>query len=273
MPHLGSQAVGHTGPLSGCVTDCAIAYSVMAGPDRRMSNTWAQPRVEIVGYNNTEALRGKRLGVYRPFFEHCDDQIAKSCNETVQKLVQNYGCEVVEIRIPRLDELKTAHFITICTESLLGTHQMKPEDQGNLQPSVRSVFGLAKNFTADDVARAMRLRTYFMKYMNEHVFTECDVVVTPTTGEVAGPVLGYPHGEDILDGELTGRIMRFAQIGNFTGIPAITVPASYTDEGLPIGIQFMSKWWDELTLFQMASAVEIECEKRKPELYMPVLKQ
>eukprot|EP01134_Creolimax_fragrantissima_P002326 CFRG2326T1 len=271
--HLGAQSVGHFGPLASCVTDCAIAYSIMGGPDPKQSNTWDQPRIDIGSFQDISKVKGLRVGFYKPFFEHCTPEVLAVCNKMVEDLTDNYECHVVDITIPRLDEVKAAHFIDICVGSKNGTKHYDPADYDELQPSVRAIFALSKAFTAEDYVQAMQFRTFAMREM-ERVFSECDVIVTPTAGDVAGEVFKYPNGQDILEGISTGRIMRYAPLANLTGIPAISVPAGYSEtSGMPVGIQFMSKWWNELALFQMASAVERIVEKRKPETFYSILKE
>ncbi|CAG8756610.1 23098_t:CDS:2, partial [Dentiscutata erythropus] len=67
-------------------------------------------------------------------------------------------------------------------------------------------------------------------------------------------------------GEFTADGTRYAQLANFIGIPAVTVPAGYDDKNLPIGLQFMAKWYDEATLLRVAKVSEeiFESEKRRP---------
>ncbi|CAG8512329.1 6178_t:CDS:2 [Dentiscutata erythropus] len=60
--------------------------------------------------------------------------------------------------------------------------------------------------------------------------------------------------------------MMYTQLANFIGIPAITVPAGYNDKDLPIGLQFMAKWYDEAILLRVAKASEeiLGSRRRKP---------
>ena len=50
----------------------------------------------------------------------------------------------------------------------------------------------------------------------------------------------------------------FTQLANLTGQPAMSVPAHWADNGLPVGVQFMAPMGDETTLFQLAAQLESE---------------
>jgi amidase len=88
------------------------------------------------------------------------------------------------------------------------------------------------------------------------IFERADVVLTPTTAE---PPLRI--------GELAGRnwwatstrqaeACPFAFAWNYTGWPALSVPAGFTGNGLPIGAQFLGRENDEATLLQLAAQLE-----------------
>jgi amidase len=51
-------------------------------------------------------------------------------------------------------------------------------------------------------------------------------------------------------------IVPFTSIGNFTGMPAMSVPLHWNDEGLPIGTMFTGRFGDEATLFRLAAQLE-----------------
>ena len=71
--------------------------------------------------------------------------------------------------------------------------------------------------------------------------------------------------------ELTTRIMRFAQAPNLTGLPAISFPAGYDDEGLPIGFQVIARHWQEALLLQIAAVGEQSLSRKKPKIFYSFL--
>jgi Asp-tRNA(Asn)/Glu-tRNA(Gln) amidotransferase A subunit family amidase len=106
----------------------------------------------------------------------------------------------------------------------------------------------------------MMQRTVAIESMRA-VFAQCDVLATPTCGQTAP--LGF---DDVLNGFVTGRIMRFSFLGNLTGIPGISVPAGYSSEGLPIGFQLQAAWWQEALLLRLAAVAERVVSRRLPSV-------
>lgn len=85
-----------------------------------------------------------------------------------------------------------------------------------------------------------------------------DLIMTPTLATVP-PKLGHfdQHGVDPMDAMLKAReLATFTGIFNATGQPAISVPMEMSDEGLPIGIQFVASMWREDILIQLAGELE-----------------
>mgnify|MGYP001357426570 CR=1 FL=1 len=78
----------------------------------------------------------------------------------------------------------------------------------------------------------------------------------PTT-PISAPSLG---GELVkLDGHwIDGRqvLAYLTRLGNLTGLPCITVPCGFSKNGLPIGLQIMTRFLDECTAIQLAHAYE-----------------
>jgi len=91
-----------------------------------------------------------------------------------------------------------------------------------------------------------------------------DAIVTPATGCTAPllPLDALTTGESDLT--LLGRIMLYALPANITGLPAISIPAGYDRNGLPLGLQVMGRPWEEETLLGIAGVADGLVERRAP---------
>ncbi len=261
-------SVAHVGPLAQDVRDCALAYAVMAGPDRHDVNSTAQPPVDLNGWDDRD-LTGVRLGVYRPFFEHADAPIVAACDAALQDL-RRRGAAVVEIRIPDLALARVAHMVTITSEMVASQAQHYAKHRRDYGHDVRLNLALASRLTQVDYIHALRVRVRVQRHLDE-ALRHCDAIVTPSTARTAPelPADALLTGESNL--EDTDRIMRFAVLGNLTGLPAISVPAGFDDQGLPIGIQFMSRAWSESLLLRLAGAVEAGVGRPAPKVHRRLL--
>jgi amidase len=89
-------------------------------------------------------------------------------------------------------------------------------------------------------------------------FAEYDAVLTPTITEPPPPLGSYYSPPEMpLYGLLrAGTVVPFTTIGNYTGLPAMSIPLHWNDDGLPIGTMFYGRYGDEATLFRLAAQLE-----------------
>ena len=73
--------------------------------------------------------------------------------------------------------------------------------------------------------------------------------------------------------ETQTELMRYVVSANLCGLPAISFPAGYSSEGLPIGMQAIAGHWKEDLLLRLANIVEQKVERRKPSVYHEVLQK
>ena len=76
-----------------------------------------------------------------------------------------------------------------------------------------------------------------------------DVLIVPTMASVAPTFAGY-------DPDAMTRSYSFTPIWNLTGLPAISIPAGFSEGGLPIGMQVVGRPFDEPTVFKIADAYQ-----------------
>lgn len=89
-------------------------------------------------------------------------------------------------------------------------------------------------------------------------FTEYDAVLTPTISEPPPPLGSYDSPPEMpLSGLLrASTVVPFTTIGNYTGLPAMSVPLHWNNNDLPIGTMFFGRFGDEATLFRLAAQLE-----------------
>jgi aspartyl-tRNA(Asn)/glutamyl-tRNA(Gln) amidotransferase subunit A len=93
-------------------------------------------------------------------------------------------------------------------------------------------------------------------------FESYDFLITPTT-PIAAPTI---EGHDAV--EQAGRLTRFTAPFNLTGLPALSVPCGFTKEGLPIGLQIISRAWGDAKALNAGYALEqaTEWHKKFPKI-------
>lgn len=262
-------SVAHLGPLGATVADVALAYAAMAGPDDKDALSQAQPPPSVAGWNATD-LRGLRLGVYTPWFDHAAPEVVATCRKLLREL-ETAGATLHEVEVPALEAMRTAHVVTILAEMVNNMIEAGARWQ-DFGPPTRVNLSLARAFTAQDYLQAQRVRTQAMAIF-ARVFAEVDVLLTPATAVVAPliPTGGLESGWSDLSS--VTELMRYAFPGNLTGIPAISFPAGYTLSGLPVGMQAMARPWAEHVLLRVAHVAEQVVARRRPQRFYEILSQ
>jgi Asp-tRNA(Asn)/Glu-tRNA(Gln) amidotransferase A subunit family amidase len=260
-------SVAHLGPIAATVEDAAIGYFCMAGPDAAEPNSLHQPAVSLEHWNKPD-LKGIRLGVYRPWFEHASPEVVRACDNLLEKLASS-GAQVKQVIVPGLDTMRVAHAITILSE-MAGSMNNYPEHSKDFGAEVRLSLCLGRNCTADDYIRAQRIRTRVIAAFRE-IYSEVDAIITPSSAITAPEVTPEAAEGGWSDLSSTTEVMRYAYPGNLAGLPAISFPAGYDSIGLPIGMQAMGRWWEEDLLLRIAFVAERLVERRKPVVFFDLL--
>ena len=261
-------SMGHLGPIGATVADVALVYAGIAGPDPLDPNSLHQPPVTLDGWDQPD-LRGLRLGIYRPWFDHAEACIVEDCQAMVDRLVE-MGATVHDIEIPELDEMRVAQVVTILAEMAanMAAHEAHWKE---LSPSTRVNLSLGRAATAGDYLQAQRVRTRAINHFRR-AFNACDVILTPATAVTAPVVPDNCEADGWSDLSTVTELMRFAMPANLTGLPAIAFPVGYDPRGLPTGMQAMGRPWAEHTLLRVASAAELVLARRRPPTYYTLLK-
>lgn len=261
-------SVGHLGPMAATATDAALGYAVMAGPDEKDPNSLHQPAPTLDGWNNFD-LTGLKLGVYEPWFRHADPEIVAACEALLRQLV-SLGASVREITVPDLEAGRLAHAVTIASEMAHSMDCIHDARRRKRNLDVRVNLAVARTFNSSDYLRAQQVRTRLMAHFTR-AFETVDAIITPTTGITAPLISKAAQRIGESDLATATEIMRFTTPANLTGHPAITFPAGYAKDGLPIGMQAIGRPWNEATLLRLALAAEQFVERTKPAVFYPIL--
>ncbi|MFI5341805.1 MAG: amidase [Candidatus Methylomirabilales bacterium] len=240
-----SWSLDKIGPLCLSADDCGLVLEAIAGPDASDPSTADR----AFRYEPKPPRRRFRLGVVGGVADGAEAATRKNF-EAALKTLENVAT-IEEVRVPALpyEEItRTILFgeMTSAFEDLIESGQIAgltaPEDR--YTPYSR-VAVLAK-----DYIRALRLRRV--------VATEIDGVMRGFDA-LLGPSRPFPSTR--LDEEFpsairgTGKDIMGA-IGNAAGLPAISVPDGFTENGVPTGIQFMGRAYDENIIIAAASAYQ-----------------
>ncbi|KAK7399341.1 hypothetical protein VNO78_10523 [Psophocarpus tetragonolobus] len=278
VPHYGvlplNWTVGMVGILAGTVEDALITYAAISGeiPSHQPSSMLTKINLPLLPL--TKSISDIKLAKYGKWFDDCSDDVRICCSHALSKLQDHYGWKTIDVTIPDIEAMRLAHYITIGSECSTWFDSFREKRFAEVGWDARVAFNIYGAFSGKEYIKAQKLRNRQLHFHNK-IFTEADVIVSPTTG-----VTAYSIQDDALKtGELDyingAALVRYSISGNFLGLPAVTVPVGYNKLGLPIGLQFIGRPWAEATLIHLAFAMQAIClsEYRKPKIFYDLLRK
>jgi aspartyl-tRNA(Asn)/glutamyl-tRNA(Gln) amidotransferase subunit A len=190
--------------------------------------------------------RPLRIGVVKkPFGDSKIPSDVQAAFEAAIKVMQDAGANIGEVDMPE-GPYETAAGVVISAEGAAAFRYMieSGEIDGIVDPLGRVGAYVSTVIPADDFVRAMQIRTITQKKAAT-LFDKFDVITSPSQ-PVAATTLSTNLETDLSFSDPVGGI------GNFCGLPAISVPCGFTRENLPVGIQFVGNVLDELAVVTAA---------------------
>ncbi|RQH02841.1 AtzE family amidohydrolase [Bradyrhizobium sp. RP6] len=241
-------SLDHLGPFARSVTDLALAYDVMQGPDAddaACTTRGLEPTLPLLA-NPVSDLRIAIAG------GHFQKNVFPEAVEAVSRVAKALGTTKV-VDVPEASRARAAAYVITTTEGAslhLDRLRKRPND---FDPAVRDRLIAGAMVPAPLVDRAQKFRRWYRAQLVE-IFKSVDVLLAPATPCTA-PKLGQMNFN--LDGvELPVR----ANIGihtqpiSFIGLPVVAVPVPL--EPLPIGVQIICAPWREDIALRVAHALE-----------------
>ena len=252
-PPSAAWSLSHVGPMTRTVADAALMLQVTAGPDDRDNSSLPAERVDYV-----KAVRGRpqpwRIAYADDlgFADALDPEVRAICAKAARAF-RELGCrvETVAPRWPAPGDCWMEIFCGGIATRLAGYVDRKDEIEPGLYELIqRTLAGPPTRYVQawfDRLAWIQHPLALFEKY---------DLLLTPTTPCPAFPV-GLDHPAEIA-GKPVERYtwVPFTFPFNLTGQPACSVPAGFTRDGLPVGLQIVGRRFDDVTVLRAAAAFE-----------------
>lgn len=280
----GAIPFGHTqdsiGPMARTVRDVALVLDATAGYDPTdVITTTSIGRIPATytAALKPDALAGARIGVLTEFFGTApEDAVVGAVVRRAIDEMQARGATAVDITVPNLAaQLTASNLLTQELKAYLGGYlQTSPKapvrsveellasglHASQLQGILDIANGIADDYIAGDEYRARivardALARAVLAVMEAN---RLDAIVYPPVRRVAPVIGGNQAGSN-------------AGLSAQTGLPALTVPAGFTAEGFPVGVELLGRPFAEPTLLGLAYAYEQATRHRRPPATTPAL--
>jgi aspartyl-tRNA(Asn)/glutamyl-tRNA(Gln) amidotransferase subunit A len=263
-----SWTLDKLGPMCRTAADAGHVLAAIAGRDPLDASSVERGKFRYPATGGAQAgARRKtlRLAVMKDSYEKAQPQVRENFLASLAALKRADARVRVEMDVKLPDFPYSAAVGTIVdAEGAAAFRELIESGRvGELASPEGRVGGYAASLvTAVDYLHAMRMRVPMRRAWGEF-FQKYDVLVAPSRATVAYPV------NKTFDQAWPG-VGATSPIGasNLVGVPAISVPNGFGQEGLPTGIQFIGAAWSELTLLELADKHEqaTDWHKRRPAL-------
>ena len=242
------------GPMARSVEDLALLLSVIAGPDKRSPIALTEPG-EVFATSLASDLKGVRVAWFKELAGMPFEPEVRKIVDSRRKTFEAMGC-MVEDAEPDFQFADESFRTLRAWSSALNHSGRMAQHPGMLKATLAREVEQGMSLGGTEVARAEKLRTELYHRMRLF-FERYDAFVLPTVQVLPFPV-EQPYVNEINGVALEGYIdwMRSCYFISATGHPAISVPAGFSEEGLPIGLQIVGRHQGERRLLEIAYGFE-----------------
>lgn len=244
-----SFTLDHVGPMTRTVADNALMLDAIAGHDPLDPGSAAS----VPGHYAARLDRGVRdlrVGFVRHFHETdlpADPEMTAAL-EQVARSLQSAGAHVRDVTLPALGAFRDVNRIILQSEAWAIHAPWLRERPGDYGQLARRRLLAGAFMSAGDYVAAQRLRTSMIAHVGD-VLRDVDVLLCASSMDPACRIDNAA--------EVDRTYPRQARTPfNVTGHPAIAMMAGLSKAGLPLSVQFVGRYFDEATLFQVARAWE-----------------
>lgn len=267
-----ASSLDQIGPITRNVRDNALLLEAIAGVD---ANDSTSANVEVPHYVDalTGDIKGLKVAVPKEYLaEGVSEGVRNSVLAAIDKF-KELGATVDEVSLPHSKYALPTYYILSSSEASSNLARFDGIRYGFRAENVDNLEDLYKQTRSqgfgDEVKRRIMLGTYslsagtydayykkaqqvrtLIKQDFDKVFEEYDVIVGPTA-----PTTAFKLGENI-DDPMTVYANDILTVPiNLAGVPAISIPCGF-DNGLPVGLQIIGKYFEEGTIYRVADAFE-----------------
>jgi aspartyl-tRNA(Asn)/glutamyl-tRNA(Gln) amidotransferase subunit A len=267
-----ASSLDHIGPFARSVKDCATVLGVIAGRDPMDSTSAQAPVPDYVGLLDGK-VKGLKLGLPREYLKDLtgeSGQLIARAVETLKKL----GCEVRDISLPSTDFAIACYYVIATAEASSNLARYDGVRYTTRSAHADSLIDMYRNTRGEgfgaECKRRIMLGTYVLSagyydayYLKAqkvrtliardfaNAFGEVDAVIAPVS-----PFPAFKLGEKVDDPLEMYLSDIYTITGSLAGIPCMSVPCGTTAEGLPVGMQILTRHFDEAGMFRIADAFE-----------------
>ena len=269
-----ASSLDQAGPLAKTVEDAAIMLKAMAGYDPKDSTS---ENVEIPDYTTFlgQSIKGMKIGIAKEYLGGLNEENL-ALLEKAKSWLLDAGCEFVDISLKTTSYALPAYYIIAPAEASSNLarydgvrYSRRAEHFNNIDElyinSRSEGFGeevkrriltgtyvLSAGYYDAYYIRALKIQKMIKEDFRDNAFSKVDLILCPTTPNTA---FGIEESEHMSTVDMYLNDV-YTVNANIAGLPAISVPAGLSKDGLPMGVQLIGNRFSEDELFKVSHVIE-----------------
>ncbi|RRH89286.1 Asp-tRNA(Asn)/Glu-tRNA(Gln) amidotransferase subunit GatA [Variovorax beijingensis] len=265
-----ASSLDQAGPMARSAEDCALLLSAFCGPDLDRDSTSIDKPAEDFGRSLGDSLEGLRIGVPREFF---GEGVAPGVRAAIDAALSQYeklGARRVEVSLPLTELSIPVYYILAAAEASSNLSRFDGVKFGHRAKQYKDLADMYERTRAegfgDEVKRRIMIGTYVLShgyydayYLQaqkvrrmiaddfQQAFRQCDVIAGP-----AAPTTAWKIGEHGGDPVADYLADIFTLPASLAGLPGMSVPAGFDENGMPVGLQLIGNYFGEAKLLNAA---------------------
>jgi aspartyl-tRNA(Asn)/glutamyl-tRNA(Gln) amidotransferase subunit A len=269
-----ASSLDTVGPIAKTVEDIALLMEIMAGADVKDATTVPDVVPKYSAEINMD-IKGMTIGVPKEYYEieGVDPEVVTATKNAIAKL-KSLGCKIIDVSLPYTKYAMAVYYIIVPSEDSSNLARLDGVRYGS-RAEAKNLFDLYAESRAhgfpEEVKRRILIGTYalsagyydayykkaqkvrtLIKNDFDKIFKKVDVLITPTT-----PSPAFGLGEKLNDPLALYLADVMVSPAAVAGMPALSVPAGFTKNNLPIGVQIIGARLDEGTVLRVGHHLEI----------------
>ena len=268
-----ASSLDQIGPIAKSAEDCAVILNAISGFDPH-DGTSSKNDVPDFTAKIGQDIKGMKIALPKEFYADGIDADVKAAVLKAADYYKSLGAELIDCSMPSLKYAVAAYYLISSAEAASNLSRYDGIKYGHRSEEGDSFNELIANSRSegfgDEVKRRILLGNYALSsgYYDayygkamalkqkireeyDHIFADCDVILTPTA-----PTVAYGVNENISDPAKMYQADICTVTVNIASLPAISTTCGYDAKGMPIGMSIIGKKWDEATIIQAADAYE-----------------
>ncbi|AFM25610.1 glutamyl-tRNA(Gln) and/or aspartyl-tRNA(Asn) amidotransferase, A subunit [Desulfomonile tiedjei DSM 6799] len=272
-----ASSLDQIGPIARDVKDIALLLNLLCGHDPMDSTSVPREYPDFTSFLE-KPVKGMTLGLPTEFFSKLDNEDVSRAVADARKTFEDLGIKFVDLSLPHLDYGIAAYYIIAPSEASSNLARYDGVKYGHRAEEYSGIIDMYCNTRAEgfgpEVKRRIMLGTYALSsgYYDAYyvkaakvrtlitndfkkAFESCDAIFCPTA-----PSPAFRIGEKIDDPMQMYLTDVFTIPVNMAGLPGMAIPAGFSRDGLPIGLQLIAPHFKEEVLVQLSAAFQRETD-------------